>query len=292
MYFSNWYILIIIIARFKKHYDVVIVAVRKRNGSDEQGTFNRIHINVGDTLLVYGRSSFIDKWSNNKDFFVISRINKNILDRVQSAKTITIPFIKKTYRLWWWGYLIYPIFTVTIICAVFGIPMLKCVFVAVCVAILLGLISPADAVKSVDWQLVILIACSFAVGRAVLKSGLADSFASLLLQTSLPTILLPCIMLGMVQLITGLITNNAAVTLFFPLAMSLANTYGVSPRPFAVAVTIGASSNFFTSIGYQTNLMVQGPGGYSALNFFVVGLPLTFIFWIICSILIPVFWPL
>ncbi len=206
--------------------------------------------------------------------------------------SITIPFVNKTYRLWWWGYLIYPVFAVTIICAVLGIPMLKCVIVAVCVAILLGLISPADAVKSVDWQLVILIACSFAVGRAVLKSGLADAFANLILTIKLPSFLLPCIMFGMVQLITGLITNNAAVTLFFPLAISLANTYNLSPRPFAVAVTIGASSNFFTSIGYQTNLMVQGPGGYTALNFLLSGLPLSLIFWITCSVLIPLIWPM
>ncbi len=241
---------------------------------------------------MYGSTDFYEKYNTSRDFYVISRKQKNSRGNVQPPKILYIPIVKKTFKLWWWPYLIYPVFAVTILSAILGVPMLKCVIVAVCVTILLGLITPSDAVKSIDWQLVILIACSFAVGRAVLKSGLADAFASLVLMANVPTVLLPCILFGMVQFITGLITNNAAVTLFFPLAISLANTYELSARPFAIAVTVGASANFYTSIGYQTNLMVMGPANYTGLNFFVIGLPLSLLLWATCSLFIPLIWPL
>ena len=110
-------------------------------------------------------------------------------------------------------------------------------------------------------------------------------------RTLWPAVLLLGVVIATVVL-TEFISNNAAAALMFPIAMATAAEVGAEPRRFAIAVAIAASLSFLTPIGYQTNTMVYGPGGYKFFDFTRIGLPLNIVTGITCCLLIPVFWPL
>ena len=137
--------------------------------------------------------------------------------------------------------------------------------------------------KYISWDILITIACAFAISRAMVNSGdMSDDYS--------PHVLLAVLFI-ITNLFTELITNNAAAALAFPLALSLSNQLGVSPMPFFVVICIAASASFSTPIGYQTNLIVQGIGNYKFTDFVRIGLPLNILTFIISVILIPLIWP-
>ena len=147
--------------------------------------------------------------------------------------------------------------------------------------------------KYISWDILITIACAFAISRAMVNSGVADVIAHGIIDMSDdygPHVLL-AVLFNITNLFTELITNNAAAALAFPLALSLSNQLGVSPMPFFVVICIAASASFSTPIGYQTNLIVQGIGNYKFTDFVRVGLPLNILTFIISVILIPMIWP-
>jgi di/tricarboxylate transporter len=157
----------------------------------------------------------------------------------------------------------------------------------------MGCISPGEARRSVEWQVLVTIAAAFGVGSALENSGAAATVSALLfdsIQLWGPVAALACTyLLG--SLMTSIITNNAAAVLLFPFCLEIARLYGVSPRPFLVALVLAASASFMTPIGYQTNMIIYGPGGYRFTDFLRVGAPLNLIMWLIAVILIPIFWP-
>jgi di/tricarboxylate transporter len=124
------------------------------------------------------------------------------------------------------------------------------------------------------------------------ESGLAAAIAITLLRAGgdNPWVVL-FVVYGMTMLFTELITNNAAAVLVFPIAMETARTLGASPMPFVVSVMVAASAGFATPFGYQTNLMVYGPGGYRYTDYLRLGLPLNLIIWALCAGLAPLIWP-
>ena len=147
--------------------------------------------------------------------------------------------------------------------------------------------------KYISWDILITIACAFAISRAMVNSGVADVIAHGIIVMSDdygPPVLLAFLFI-ITNLFTELITNNAAAALSFPLALSLSNQLGVSPMPFFVVICIAASASFSTPIGYQTNLIVQGIGNYKFMDFVRIGLPLNILTFIISVILIPLIWP-
>jgi di/tricarboxylate transporter len=160
-----------------------------------------------------------------------------------------------------------------------------------------GCISPGDARRSVDWQVLVAIAGSFGIGVALDKTGAAASVAGLLVdatQTLGPNLgpwvaLIVLYFFGSV--VMEILTNNAAAVLMFPICLATAQQLNVDPRPFVIALALAASASFMTPIGYQTNMMVYGPGGYRFGDFFRVGAPLNLILGIVAIILIPIFWP-
>jgi di/tricarboxylate transporter len=155
-------------------------------------------------------------------------------------------------------------------------------------------ISTADARRSIYWQTVITIGAAFGIGKALEVSGAAKVIAGLVVHSTAswggPVVVLAAIYL-VTMVMTELLSNSAAAALMFPFAVAIATQLGVSPRPFAIAIMFAASLAFATPVGYQTNLMVYGPGGYRFTDFTRVGLPLNVLVWVLCSLLIPVFWP-
>jgi di/tricarboxylate transporter len=154
-------------------------------------------------------------------------------------------------------------------------------------------ISPADARKSIDLPVLIAIAASFGVGKALEQSGVAKMFAGLLVEATRswgPTATLAAIYFG-TMVLNELISNNAAAALSFPFCLESARLLGVDERPFIMGVTVAASYAFASPIGYQTHMMVFGPGGYRFADFLRVGIPLNLLMWAAAVILIPMIWP-
>jgi di/tricarboxylate transporter len=144
---------------------------------------------------------------------------------------------------------------------------------------------------SIDYKVLLVIACAYGLGTAVQKVGLADLLAAqgLLIANGNPLILLAIVYIA-TALLTETITNNAAAIVMFPIAISGAQSLDVNTAPFAVAVMIAASASFVTPTGYQTNLMVFGPGGYRFSDYVKLGLPLSLLVACIALWIIPQVW--
>ncbi|MGI9626673.1 MAG: SLC13 family permease, partial [Longimicrobiales bacterium] len=156
----------------------------------------------------------------------------------------------------------------------------------------LGILTPAECRRAVDLDVVILIASAFGIGAATQHSGLADEVAGLVLGSVSGAGMVGTVFgLVLVTLVlTELVTNNAAAILVFPIAVSVADTLGADARPLAIAVAAAASASFLTPIGYQTNTMVYGPGGYRFSDYARLGAPLTVLVAIMISVLVPILW--
>jgi len=159
-------------------------------------------------------------------------------------------------------------------------------------ALLTGCCSVGSAKRSLDTQVLLTIAASFGIGAALTGSGAANTLAGAVISLSSgsPWLLLVCVYVT-VALLTEVVTNNAAAVIMFPVAMSAAESLGISPMPFVVALMFAASTSFLTPLGYQTNLMVYGPGGYQLRDFLRVGSGLNLLTAAIALSLIPLIWP-
>ena len=143
-----------------------------------------------------------------------------------------------------------------------------------------------QARQSVDWQVLIVIGGSFALGKALEVTGAASAAAESLLTLSASPPVLVALSYGAAMGISAAITNNAAAILMFPVVMSVSASTGVDPGAYAMAVMMGASASFSSPIGYQTNLMVMGPGGYRFGDYVRIGLPLDLLLWIASTFII------
>jgi len=170
--------------------------------------------------------------------------------------------------------------------------MLKAMIILVCMLLLLKIITPEEAMKSFYFPILLLIACAFGIGTALLESGTASYIASGLFQFAQPYGILTVI--GVLYLVTNLlteiITNSAAAVIMFPISLEMAQQVGVDPIPLVLAITIAASASFSTPIGYQTNLIVYGPGGYKFIDYVKIGIPLNLIVMFSTIFMIYTFW--
>jgi di/tricarboxylate transporter len=174
----------------------------------------------------------------------------------------------------------------------FGADILTSAAVAAVLVLAGRCVSFTELRRSADLRLLATIALSFALGAAIDKTGVADAVATQLrgFTTSDPFLTLVAIYV-MAVVATELLTNNAAAVLMFPIGVAAANQLGVDHMPFVIAVMMGASNGFITPIGYQTNLMVYGPGGYRFMDYVRVGLPLSVFVGIAVLWAIPRVWP-
>ncbi|MDX1568357.1 MAG: SLC13 family permease, partial [Longimicrobiales bacterium] len=160
--------------------------------------------------------------------------------------------------------------------------------------VILGCLTPEEAHRAIDWRVIFLLAGVLSLGLAMERTGGARLLSEGLIAAAggLGPVVLIAVVYGVTTLLTEAMSNNAAAVLIAPIAIASAEALGVDPRPFLVAVTFAASSSFLTPVGYQTNTMIYGPGGYRFGDYFRVGAPLNLAFWILASVLIPMFWPL
>ena len=260
--------------RFRSIYNAAVIAVA-RNGERILGKIGDIVLRPGDTLLLEAHPSFVDQQRNSRDFFLVSRLEDSQPPRHDRALLATAILLG-----------------MVLVVSLTQIGMLKAAMVAAGLMLLTRCCTVSLARRSVDWEVLLAIAASFAISAALEKTGAAKMVADNLIGLAAGS---PWGTLAMVYLVTliatELITNNAAAALMFPLAIATAARLEVSAMPFVIVVMMAASAGFATPIGYQTNLMVYGPGGYRFADYLKVGVPLDLLIGVVTVLLAPLVWP-
>jgi di/tricarboxylate transporter len=172
------------------------------------------------------------------------------------------------------------------------VPMVAAALVAAAVVVATRCLTSDEARDAIEWESLLLIAASFGLARAMEKTGLAEMVAGATIDVAgrHPHALLVAVYF-VTMVFTELMSNNAAAVLTFPIAWQTAEDLGVNPMPFVMAVTVAASCGFATPMGYQTNLMIYGPGGYRFTDYLRFGGPLNILVMILTVILAPLLWP-
>lgn len=261
-------------SRFHTYYGAAVIAVA-RDGQRLRGGLGDVVLKAADTLLLEARPVWVERHRHSPDFLLVSDVANSELPRFDKA-----------LRAW-------AILGAVVLSATMGwLEMITAALLGAAATLAFGCASFANARRSLDTQVLLVIACSFALGKALEVTGAAAAIAQTLL--TLPgdhPWLVLALAYAMTVLLTEMITNNAAAVLMYPICMAAAQTLGVSPMPFLIAVMMAASACFSTPLGYQTNLMVAGPGGYRFTDFIKVGLPMNLLLGAVSVLLIPRIWP-
>lgn len=260
---------------FRSRYQAAVLAIH-RAGHLIDAKLGEVPLRVGDTLLLVADPGFRDRWRDRGDFLLVSGMG------------VKLPAPSR--RAWIVGLLTVGI----VVTAALGIlPILNATLLAALALVGFRILTPGEARSAVDLDVIVMIAAAFGVAAAVGTSGLADTLANgmvgmfsglgshgVLLGVVLATVIL-----------TAVVSNNAAALLMFPIAVSAAESTVVSARGFAIAVAVAASVDFLTPIGYQTNTMVYGPGGYRFGDYARLGAPLTVLVVAATVAVVPLGWP-
>lgn len=260
--------------RFRSVYDAVVIAAA-RGGQRLNMKLGDVVLQRGDTLLLETTPAFIQKHRYSRDFYLVSPL----------ADTAPIRHERAFMAL---GILLLMVMTVVI-----GLlNMLQAALLAAGLMLVTRCLTGAEARRSVDYQVIIVIATAFGLGQALELTGAAAVIAGrfVTLASGNPWWSLTVIY-AVTTLFTSVITNNGAAAIIFPIAYATSVQLGVSPLPFVIAIMMAASASFATPISYQTNLMVYGPGGYRFADYLRAGLPLNLITGLIAVLLIPLLWP-
>ncbi|NOZ03026.1 MAG: SLC13 family permease [FCB group bacterium] len=263
---------------FRRRFGCFVLAIR-REGEIFRRKIAHVLLAAYDTLLVYGPREKIRALASTGDFIVMEEIDVTL----------------RKQRFWWLSIVV--ILSIIALAAIGYITILKGTIIGVAILLVFGLITPNESYYAIRWQVIVLIAALIPLGQVIQTSGTADWVGTNLynLMTRFPESIQPNIMLAVLYLITLIMTevssNAATAIIMTPIALTMAAKMGLDPRPFIFAICFAASSSFITPVGYQTNLMVYGPGGYKFTDYMRVGLPLSIALWITASFLIPLLWP-
>ena len=265
-------------ANFRRSFGSFVLAIR-REGEVIRRKLAHFILKPFDTLLVYGPKDRINELASREGFIVLGKVDAKL----------------DSHPLWWLS-------IATILCAVglaiFNIvPIAVGVILGVITLLLARVITPQEAYSSIHWQVIIVIAAFLPMGVAIQRTGLdviiGNGIGSIV--NLFPEHLTPYFLLAVIYLITMILTeiasNAATAIIMTPITLTLAASFGFDPKPFIFAVCYAASASFITPVGYQTNLMVYGPGGYRYSDYIKVGLPLGIILWIVSVLVIPMIWP-
>lgn len=261
---------------FRKKFHASIIAIH-RNGKRVPGKVGEMDLAGGDFLLLLAGDQRENGTNHEKDLFFLSVPKKVKAEKSRNLKVVGVLSV------------------LLLIVGVIGyLPLFDVCLIILSALVFCGVLSLTEIRRELDLSLLLILVCSLAVGVALEKSGTADTIASLLVnavKVAGPVAVLASLFL-VTTFLTALITNAAAVSIVFPVAMSVAEQLDLSYTPFFVAIAFAASGDFMTPIGYQTNLMVYGPGGYTFRDFFKVGSPLTLMYTILCIAFISYFYNL
>ena len=261
--------------RFRERYDATVLAIR-RGEKIIHARMDERHLRGGDTLLIQATDDTIQRFVNDRDFVVAQRITR------PDFRTERIPVAVGIVA------------AVVALAALDVMPIVVSAFGGIVAMVATGCVKTDEMYSAVDWSVVFLLAGLIPLGVAMERTGAAEWLASVIVVYSGG--LNPVLVLGLFYIFTALITNvisnNASVVLMIPVAVDTAQARGADPFPLVLAVTFAASTAMLTPIGYQTNLMVYGPGGYRFTDFFRVGAPLQVVLTVVTTVGIVFFWGL
>lgn len=258
---------------FSKKYRSILFSIRRRRDINYEN-MNNIILRAGDTLLLKGDSSSFDSLRDDRNFIVVRKRDIKDYDKTKMIASLSI------------------LIGVIALAVIGFLPIVISSLLGVVIMVVTGLIKPNEAYESVDWSVIFLLAGLIPLGVAMEKTGAAGFIANGLIKLSsgLPNIVMLGVFYLFTALLTNILSNNASVILMIPVAIDAAQQMGANPFAFVLAVTFAASTAFLTPIGYQTNLMVYGPGGYKFSDYFRVGAPLQIILAFVTPIFINLIW--
>ncbi|PKD44665.1 SLC13 family permease [Rhodohalobacter barkolensis] len=259
---------------FRNRFGAVVLAV-SRDGERIKTKVGDIRLRTGDILLLETPRDFTQRFRSSNDFLLVSTLSTDGNLNTEKAGVAWL------------------ILGLMVGVAAFGLlSMFKAAFLAAGAMILTKCCNFSDARRSIDWQVLLVIASALGIGNALQVTGVASTAAGGFIGWAGVNPLMALIAVYLATwLLTEMITNNAAAALIFPIAITIADSMGVSYMPFVMAIIFAASASFSTPIGYQTNLMVMGPGGYKFTDYIKIGLPLNIAVATVALLLIPVIWP-
>lgn len=278
--------------RFRSVYGAVVIAV-SRQGQRIPGKIGDIVLQAGDTLLLEAHPSFLEQHRNSRDFFLISRLENSSPPRFERAVValgILLAMVSLVAVSEWLAGLRFSLGGWFL--ELRPISMFKAGLAAAGLMLLSGCCRLEQARRALDGRVLLAIAAALGLGLALEKTGAARTIVGTLLHWvgENPWWALVGIHLA-TSLITEVVTNNAAAALMTPFALATASQLQVNPMPFIISVMMAASSSFATPLGYQTNLMVYGPGGYRFADFLKVGIPMNLLVLVVTAALAPRIWP-
>ncbi len=260
--------------RFKDTYGAKVLAIR-HHGQVAQTKLDSVPLRAGDTLLLSVPRRHLEEIARNPAFVLVTR---KVMPKYRGRKALL---------------------AVAILAGVVGLsalniaPIVVAALAGAALMVVTGCLKPEEVYPAVDWKVVLMLAGLIPLGTAMETTGLAAMLARFIAAVfgwAGPVAFLAALYLC-TSLLTEVMSNTATAVLLAPIAISSAQAMGVDSRPFLVAVMFAASSSFMTPVGYQTNTLIFGPGGYKFRDFLRVGAPLNLIFWILSVIFIPKYWP-
>ncbi len=262
---------------FRQHFGGFVLALRRR-GAIVRSKVAHIPLRAADSLLILAPKESLLDLSRSDDVIVVSELD----------------LVLRRHRFWWVVLVLIPL--VVLLAAVGAVDITKGALLAATILLMVGSITPREAYHAVDWSVLFLIAAFVPVGQAMTDTGTAQFVASGILSLGelVPDSWGPGIAVSLIYLMTSVLTlmvsNNATALIMVPVGLSMAAVLHADPRPFLIAICFAASAAFMTPMGYQTNMMVYGPGSYRFVDFTRAGAPLNVGFWLLCSFLIPYLW--
>ncbi|MBN8201189.1 MULTISPECIES: SLC13 family permease [Bacillaceae] len=252
-------------SNFRSRYNAAIVAI-KRNGKFITSGIGNFVLKKGDTLLLLAKNDFLRTWSNAEDFYFISPIESKYRNKKKEKFVVILILI---------GIIISSAFQLI---SIFSLALISALIV-----ILTKVITVNEAIKSINWSVIIIMGSSIGIGNTIESTGLAKFIASFLAMFQSFTGIIGILFLFylITLIMTELLNNLATAAIMFPIGYTVSLQSGLDPKMLAMLTAISASCSFLTPIGYQTNLLVYGPGGYKFSDFIKAGLPLS----LICMVL-------
>ena len=264
---------------FRRRFGTFILAIR-REGIIFRKKVAHIVLQAFDTFLVYGPSNKVNELSKGGDFIVLGEVEAKL----------------RKQRFWW--------MSIVVVLGGIGLaaagimPIMSGAMIGVVLLLAIKVITPQEGYQSIHWQVIVLIAALIPVGIVIESSGAAEWLGGFISTAArmAPIEWQAHTLLALIYLITMILTevssNAATAIIMTPIALAVTQQMDFEPRAFIFAVAFAASASFITPVGYQTNLMVYGPGGYKFSDYIRVGFPLALVFWITAVYFLPILWPI
>lgn len=255
---------------FRSLFNGAIMAIN-RDGERISGKIGEVEMRPGDLLMVLTGRDFLNRINQSKDFYFLSYVKEMSAENRKGALVLFLGLL------------------LSIGLAVAGlVPLFTSIACLVVLSIILGMQKLKEIKNNVDFDLIIIIAMGLALGKAMINSGVAGALAdkAILLQDGFGIYGLLVGLFLITNLLTAFMTSKAAVAIILPIALSLAHSIGIPIPVVILIVAYGGAASFITPIGYQTNLMVYGPGGYTFKDYFRIGLPLTLIYCLVAVLVL------